>query len=188
MGVFGHFLTECSKVNLGNAQGAKPVTNLQKATNVLCQICEGKGFVETKCTCDTCSTLSQSGRMLIQCGKMCPGCLGRRCLGCQWKGYVPCSDCGGSGKLYSPCQCVMKLSQPSLYGLDNQSLRNRQVPAWQFKVPHSHSVVQPHNAWVNGRYVDTVLPGGNVVRTLRSGQYEQRNVEDEDLDMDDDDE
>lgn len=191
MGVFGHFLTECSKVDPGNAQGARHVTNLPKATNVRCQICGGKGFVETKCTCNTCSTLSDNaGRMLIQCGKWCPKCKGTLstglCTVCFGSRYFPCSDCGGCGKMYSPCQCVTKLSQPPLSGMANQFLRNWQVPARQFNV--TPPATQRQNAWGNGRYVDTVLPGGNVVREWQPGHYEQRNVESDDLGMDDDDE
>lgn len=173
----------------GNARAKGLVAKLQNAASVRCQICGDKGLVEKKCICNTCSVLSdRSGRTLIQCGKICPKCKSRNpqgCFVCFGKGYVPCSDCGGIGKMYSPCQCVTKLSQPSLDGPANQFLRNWQAPAWQFNVPRP--VARQQNVWVNGRYVDKVQADGSVVRTWQPGHYEQRNVGNDGTDEDDDD-
>ena len=173
----------------GNARAKGLVAKLQNAASVRCQICGDKGLVEKKCICNTCSVLSdRSGRTLIQCGKICPKCKSRNpqgCFVCFGKGYVPCSDCGGIGKMYSPCQCVTKLSQPSLDGPANQFLRNWQAPARQFNVPRP--VARQQNVWVNGRYVDKVQADGSVVRTWQPGHYEQRNVGNDGTDEDDDD-
>lgn len=189
MGVFGHILSVCSKVDMGNAQGTRHVANLQSPSWTQCQRCGGLGYKEEMCTCTECSPqVDKTGRTVIQCGKKCPICRNGNlgwCWNCMGKRCIPCSKCGGVGKLYSVCQCMSKLNQHLPQGLANQFIRNWQAPISQPNI--TPPVACQQNVWVNGRYVDKVLPGGNVVRTWQPGHYEQRNVGNDGTDVDDDD-
>ena len=110
-----------------------------------CRDCGGSGRGTAKCKCDTCSAFYDGGgRMLTPCGKCCPRCKNRNpewCLLCKGKGFVPCSDCGGTGMLNVVCKCVSQYAEL----LRKWRTRPRRAPELK---------------WVDGRYVKKVKADG----------------------------